>query len=376
MSALVGPLAGPNRLKLGIFGTNSMGLAQTTVPEAHPRNWQASLDAVCRADRAGFEALVPYARWKGYLPDRADHPSHWALDTYTWAAAVAAVTRHAAVFATSHASTMHPVLAAKQAATIDHVSNGRFGLNVVGGWNKPELDMFGKEMGDHEDRYSQLEEWLALVTRLWTETEPITHHGPFFEAIEAISVPKPLQRQVPVMNAGGSERGRLFAAEHADLAFVILPSADPAAIRAAVRAYRQPAQDKFGRDLQVWTYAYVVHGATLEEANAYEQHYAVAHGDRDAAEAALSMQLDHGSLAALPPEMVVQIRNRLTAGGGGFRLAGPGDRICSQLEMLSECGIDGVLLSWVNYSAGLDRWETEVEPRLVATGLRRKAAES
>ena len=57
------------------------------------------------------------------------------------------------VFATSHVPTVHPIFAAKQAATIDNISSGRFGLNVVCGWFKPEIEMFGMDQLDHDERY-------------------------------------------------------------------------------------------------------------------------------------------------------------------------------------------------------------------------------
>src|SRR3546814_16111910 len=81
------------------------------------------------------DTLFPYTtlfRSKGYLKDRPDHVSAYALDPFTWAAGIAQATRRAGIFVTSHAASMHPVLAAKQAATIDHISNGRLKLNVVG----------------------------------------------------------------------------------------------------------------------------------------------------------------------------------------------------------------------------------------------------
>jgi alkanesulfonate monooxygenase SsuD/methylene tetrahydromethanopterin reductase-like flavin-dependent oxidoreductase (luciferase family) len=64
------------------------------------------------------------------------------MDPFTWAAAIAQATEHVGVFVTAHAPTSLPIAAAKQLATIDIISNGRLGLNVVAGWNRPELEMF------------------------------------------------------------------------------------------------------------------------------------------------------------------------------------------------------------------------------------------
>jgi alkanesulfonate monooxygenase SsuD/methylene tetrahydromethanopterin reductase-like flavin-dependent oxidoreductase (luciferase family) len=106
---------------------------------------------------------------------------------------------------------------------IDHISNGRSILNIVTGWNKPEIDMFGVEMLPHGDRYDMAEEWLTIVKRLWTEDEEFDHEGKFYKIAKGYLQPKPIQAPYPaVMNAGGSERGRHFAAKYCDLVFTAL----------------------------------------------------------------------------------------------------------------------------------------------------------
>ena len=67
------------------------------------------------------------------------------------------------VFATSHVPTVHPLLAAKQSATIDNISAGRFGLNIVCGWFRPEIEMFGIVQLDHDARYRMADEWLTVM---------------------------------------------------------------------------------------------------------------------------------------------------------------------------------------------------------------------
>src|SRR3954454_693526 len=133
------PVFGPNRLKVGVFGINSVGCAQTLSPDAFNPSWERSLDVARLADAAGFEAIVPYARWKSFVPSALHHRSSRVMECFVWAAAVAACTTHSAVFATCHVPVFHPVLAAKQAATIDQIAGGRFGLNVVAGWYQHEL---------------------------------------------------------------------------------------------------------------------------------------------------------------------------------------------------------------------------------------------
>jgi alkanesulfonate monooxygenase SsuD/methylene tetrahydromethanopterin reductase-like flavin-dependent oxidoreductase (luciferase family) len=90
----------------------------------------------------------------------------WSYETLTHAAALGAVTQNIAVFATVHVPMVHPVFAAKALTTIDHVSNGRAGLNIVCGWNPEEFGMFGLEL--IEERYEQGLEWFEIMNRIYT----------------------------------------------------------------------------------------------------------------------------------------------------------------------------------------------------------------
>src|SRR6516162_2900785 len=79
----------------------------------------------------------------------------------------------------SHVALNHPIIAAKQSTVIDHISNGRYTLNIVNGWNFPEMEMFGVSLSDHEGRYAFAEEWVAIIKRLWTEDEKFDFDGKF-----------------------------------------------------------------------------------------------------------------------------------------------------------------------------------------------------
>lgn len=364
------PLFGANRMKLGIFGTNGKGAAQTLVPEAYRPTWPASVQTAQMADALGFEAVLAYARWKGYIPGQPQHPSGVTLDPFTWCAGIAQATRHMTVIATSHAPTLHPITAAKQSATIDIIADGRFALNVVGGWNKPELDMFGAAMAEHDARYDHLQEWLEIIQRLWREEAEFDHEGRFFKVLRGSSMPKPLQRPgPPIINAGGSDRGQRFACEFADVCFLILRSEDPAVIAAQIAEYKEMARRDYGREVQVWTYAYCVQRPTRAEAEAYLQHYAVEREDGPSLDA-WSAGVGSQTKILQSPEAVRAFRQRFAAGAGGSGLIGTAEDIAARLEQLSEAGLDGVLLTWVDFADGLRRF-AEVMPLLEARGLRR-----
>lgn len=369
MTDAINPIFGRNKLKLGIFCTNGKGAAQTLVPEAGRLSWPMALTTARMADEAGYEAVVPYARWKGYIDGDPRHDSGEVMDPFTWAAAIAQATSRVGVFVTSHAPTVHPIMAAKQLATIDIISGGRLGLNVVGGWNQPELEMFGAPLKEHDQRYDHLAEWLSIVERLWTEYDEFDHDGAFFKVSKGMSLPKPAQRpRPPIMNAGGSDRGRAFACEHADMCFVIVKSEDPAKIRAEIDEYRRVAREQFGREVQVWTHTFVVQRDTQQEADDYLEYYAVTHQDRRGVDAWMAKQAEQAKL--MPPHVMESFRTRFAAGTGGFPLVGTAEVIVERLGLLSDCGLDGVLLTWVDYIDGMTRFNRHVLPLLEQSGLR------
>lgn len=370
MSNRLNPIFNDNRMKLGTFGTNGVG-PLTTVPENYTATWPTSLQLAQMADRAGLEAIIPYSRWKGYVTGQPDDRTGLVLDAFAWSAAVAASTEYSAVFSTAQAPTFHPIVTAKQCATIDIISNGRFGLNVVGGWNRPELEMFGVPMKEHDERYEYLAEWLDIMTRLWQSHKAFDHHGQFFDIVEGASAPGPIQTpRPPIMNAGGSARGMRFAAEHADMCFVIIQSEDPAKIRAQVDEYKLLAKQEFNRDVQVWSSAYVVQRETDEEAQRYLQHYSVDYEDTAAVDAWIKVLSVESKL--MSPDAFRTARQRFAAGAGGFPLVGTPERIVSRLDMLSDSGVDGVVLTWVDFVDGLTRFIRDCLPLMEEAGLREK----
>ena len=210
-----------HRMKLGVMAFNcSRGSTVTLDERAWLMTWQDNVRLAQMADEAGFEALLPVGRWKGY--GGASNFNHRTFESFTWAAGIAAKTNQIGVLATVHAPLVHPVTAAKQAATIDHIADGRFALNLVCGWNRPEFEMFGVELNDHARRYEYAAEWLTFVRKLWNAEDEFNFDGEFFQGRNIWSQPKPVQANVPVMNAGSSATGQAFSAKHCDMNFVML----------------------------------------------------------------------------------------------------------------------------------------------------------
>jgi alkanesulfonate monooxygenase SsuD/methylene tetrahydromethanopterin reductase-like flavin-dependent oxidoreductase (luciferase family) len=363
------PVLNSNRLKLGVFASNWPGMTLTNMPggRGFVPTWEASLEITRLAEEAGLEALVPASRWKSHHPNKHDHFSSQCLENFTWASATALATRRIAVFATVHMAVYPPVLAAKQAATIDQICGGRFGINLVAGWNARELGMFGtKLLLNHDERYGQAAEWMEIVRRVWESEEEFDFHGQFYDIEGAYTEPKPAQEPGPiVMNAGASGQGRAFSAKYADMAFVSITRDDPASAAETVQVYRDFARERFGREVGVWTLAHIVQGDSDENANALADEM-YAHGDFELVELYVQQFEATNSTAGMPEE----VSRRLVLGNGSFPLIGSAETIADRLEMLSEAGLDGLVFCWFDYAAGLRRFAAEVLPLLEKRGLR------
>jgi alkanesulfonate monooxygenase SsuD/methylene tetrahydromethanopterin reductase-like flavin-dependent oxidoreductase (luciferase family) len=358
-----------NKLKLGVFGANvSNGCAATTAPGTLEMTWPNSRDIVTTADRAGFEALVPVARWKGFGGET--NFNGVCYETLTWAAGMGAVTNHASIFCTTHVPTIHPVVAAKQCTTVDHLAGGRFALNVVCGWFSQELRMFGLQTMDHDTRYAYADEWIEVVRKLWTVEEEFDYEGKFFKIEKGFHQPKPLQRpHPPIMNAGSSGIGTRFAAKHADMAFIGFYEESLDKGKAAIAEMRRIGREDFNRDFQIWTSCRVVCRPTEKEAKAYAHYYVHEKGDFGAVETIISEQ------GRKDPNMTAEhferMKVRLVAGWGGYPLVGTAEQIVDQMRALGDVGVDGIVLSWVNYHDEMRHWNAEVMPLIEQAGLRK-----
>src|SRR5712692_10585978 len=194
-------LDGGNRLKLGLFGANcSSGRNVTRVPERWSGSWPDNLRLARMADEAGIDFMLPIGRWKGYGGD-TDYQGA-TLETVTWACGLLASTKRIVVFGTVHAPLFHPIIAAKEFVTADVIGNGRFGLNIVVGWNEDEFEMFGVEQRDHDRRYDYADEWIRAIKRMWGAEEEFDFNGEFIKLKNVRAKPKPVGGSRPIiMNA-------------------------------------------------------------------------------------------------------------------------------------------------------------------------------
>jgi dimethylsulfone monooxygenase len=363
------PVFNDNKLKLGTFATNlSYGGPVTTYEGTFKPTWPNAVELATIADEAGMEAIVPVARWRGF-GGRTD-PNGSSFETFTWAAGLGTIARGASVFATCHMPTIHPIVAAKQSTTIDHITNGRFTLNVVCGWFSPEMEMFGAPVREHTERYDYGEEWLQIAQRLWAGEDNFDFKGRFFTINKGWHRPKPIQRPFPaIMNAGASARGRDFAAKYSDVMFTTVYT-DLDRSHAEIDGLKRYARDKYGRDVQVWTNCYCVISDTDAEAEAFLKYYVEEKGDWEAVDN--MMRVMGVMTGSMPPDMAEKLRYHFVAGYAGYPLVGRADTIAGRLNVLSDLGVAGVVMTFARYKDDLARFAKEVIPLIEKAGLRRR----
>ena len=355
-----------NKFKLGLFCTNAIGgLAMTKVPERWDATWENNLRCTQMAEAAGLEFTLPIARWHGYRGETDTQGT--SLETLTWASGLLAATSEITVFGTVHVPLISPVFAAKQVVTADHIGRGRFGLNIVSGWNAGEFGMFGIELREHDERYDFSEEWLTIAKRIWSEREPFDFKGKYFDLTGVVSNPKPFGGNQPlVMSAGSSKAGRAFAARHVDCLFMVIVDFDTLADEiAAIKTLDA------GRQIGFYSSGHMVCRRTQKEAEDYYNYYVHEMGDWDAVEHIVRIRQQGQSV---PADHLATIKERFVSGVGTYPVVGSADTCAETFRKLSEAGLDGMAFGLVNFIDEIPFVRDELLPRMERLGLREAAA--
>ncbi|WP_199432052.1 LLM class flavin-dependent oxidoreductase [Qaidamihabitans albus] len=359
------PLFGDQKMKLGLFGTNcSYGLIMSHAPSTYKVTWEHTKEIAQRADNLGFDVLVPIAKWKGTGGSTNFNGNNY--ETYAWAAGLAEATERIAIGSTSHLPTIHPVLAAKAATTIDHISGGRFALNLVMGWIAPEMEMFGREQREHDERYAYGQEWIDFVNKLWTEPGSFDLSTHYFTGFDLEAYPKPHQAPRPaLLNAGNSPAGIEFSARNVDINFASLDTLEN--IKAYTDMITSKAREEYNRAIKVMTYGLIVCRDTEAEAKAAFQQV-LDEADWDAAGniikvagSGASQSFDHAAR---------QMQERFIAGWGGYPIIGTPEQVTEELGKLNEAGMEGMIFGLIDYNEELKYFGDKVMPLLKEAGLR------
>jgi dimethylsulfone monooxygenase len=362
-------LSGPNKMKLGVFGTNLRhGSAGPSFSDEFIQldNWSENLDLALASERAGFEMFFPIARWRGF----GGPSGYWdrSYETFTWGAALAQATERIHILTTCAVATVHPVMAAKMGATLDHISEGRWGLNIVPGWHGPEFEMFGIDLGRRQQRYRHAQEWFDLLSRLWSSDEPFDFEGEFFTVRGAISEPKPVQSPRPlIMNAGQSAEGKEFAVKNADMIYVNL--ADQEHLTENIADVRRRSEEA-EKHTSVWGILHVLCRDTEAEVERALERY-LEQGDYETAER--YMNVVSGGDAGTHDKYRADLkagRDLLVRSGANHAIAGTPEQVVEEIARLSAAGVDGLGLIWNNYAEGIEQYASQIDPLLIEAGLR------
>ena len=349
--AATNPMFGPNRMKLGVFSANcDGGLTMSLAPDRWKANWD-DIAAMCRlADEAGLEFILPVAKWRGYQGKANIYCK--SFETLTHSAAIGAMTKRICVFSTVHVPLITPAFAAKAIATIDHVTHGRAGLNIVCGWNQEEFDLHGVTI-DQDARYDHGLEWYQVWSKLLEGGPEFDWNGRFFKLKRLETNPVSVQRPRPiVMSAGFSPKGRDFAAMASDALFTNMTEIEQApGILDSVRELTA----RHGRPLSVFTMSHVVCRPTRREAEEFFHYFAEEHADEEGQAYYRRMRGTKAGTSA-GEKIERPFINRLARAAGkkfdgaypgAFPLVGTPDDVASELAALTAAGFAGTAVAFL-----------------------------
>ncbi|WP_372635354.1 LLM class flavin-dependent oxidoreductase [Cohnella sp.] len=345
-----------NNIDFGVFLpiTNGGWIISDTTPKIYG-SYEQNRSAAILAEELGLDFIMSMAKWRGY----GGRTNHWgtSLESMTMMAGLAEATKKVKVYATVHTLLYHPAVAAKMFATLDQISNGRVGMNVVSGSYSKEFSQMGMwpENLDHGARYDLAKEWMQVVKKLWSE-DRVNHEGQYFQLKDCMSDPKPVQNPRPsIICAGASDKGLSFTIDEGDACFV--GGKDVQEIAKVSARAKEIARD---RNKTIKTYAMfgIYPGETEEEANAKIQLYQEG-ADR---EAIMGLMESYG-LAVDGKESSISARARTAL--MSQPISGTAETITARIrEIIETANLDGMMLTFPDYDADMRFFGERVLPRL------------
>lgn len=313
--------------------------------------------AALLAEEAGLDFIMAMAKFRGY----GGETRHWnsALESVTLMSALAEATSRVKVWATIHTILQNPGVAAKMIATLDQVSGGRAGLNLVTGSYKDEFAQMGAwpEGVDHDQRYDLAYEWIRAIKALWTQ-DSVTRHGTYFDLEDCQSWPKPEKRPFLVC-AGTSKKGMRFTADEMDAIF--LSGDTPEKMKLSSDAAKAAAAE-LGRSVRTYCMMTIVFGETDKAAQATAGLYR-AGLDEGALRGMMRAYGFFDAEAGKENDFVAKSRQAFMTP----HIAGSPETVTEKLtEMFTVSGIDGMMLIFPDYHAGIPIFGAEVLPVLRA----------
>ena len=241
---------------LPVFG----GWLRNVDDERMAATWSYVRTLAQKSERWGFDlTLIAELNLNDIKGTRA--PS---LDAWSTAASLAAVTSTLELMVAVRPTFHEPALLAKQAANIDHISDGRLSLNVVSSWWADEAKQYGVQFDRHDERYARTREWLTVVDGLWREPE-FSFKGRFYDVQNAILEPKPSRQPRPTIYMGGeSPAAKDLIAELSDA--YVMHGDDPDRIGARIRDLSERREGHGKAAMQFGVAGYAIVRDSREEA--------------------------------------------------------------------------------------------------------------
>ena len=360
-------------MQLGVFipiGNNGW-LISTTSPQYKP-SFDLNRTIVEKAERFGFDFALSMIKLHGF-----GGPSQfwdYNLESFTLMAGLAAVTTRIQLFATCAVLTVPPPFAARMATTIDSISHGRFGINIISGWQRREYTQMGIWPGaeHYRRRYDYCAEYVAVMRELW-DTGRSDFKGDFFQMDDCRCLPTPTAK-VPIICAAQSDAGTRFAVENADYNFCSSGGINEPTRVAPSVARLVAANAAAGRNCGALVLTMVIADETDEAAMAKWEHYK-AGTDHEALAWRDSQASDDPSLDPLAGP-----NKRRTLGTQGLPtqggvLVGSYASVARMLDELAAVpGVQGVMLTFDDFVIGMEQFGTRVQPLMRCRSDARLAA--
>jgi len=315
------------------------------------------------AEEIGLDFIMSMAKWRGYGGETQQW--RYALDSQMLMAALAAVTKRVKVLTTVHTLLQNPAVTAKMIATLDLISHGRAGLNIVTGAYKGEFEQMHawQNAVGHDERYDLADEWITIIKRLWTEPT-VTFNGKYFTMDDCQSDPKPVKPPFLVC-AGTSTRGMRFTADQVDAMFC--GGRDDNELAGTSRTMKAMARES-GRSIRTYTMMNLVIGKTDAEAQAEADHYREGFD----MEACKGMMRAYGFLDAEIGKENSFVQNARSSFMSA-KIIGSAQTVANRLiELIEKCDLDGIMLIFPEYLAGMQVFAREIMPQIRARFPERK----
>lgn len=314
--------------------------------------WELNKHVTQKCEALGFGFALSMIKHRGF----GGPTEYWdyAHDSFTLMAALAGVTERIVLIPSIATLTINPAIVARMSVSLDHASNGRFGLNIVSGWYKSEYDQMGMWPGEShfERRYDLATEYVTILRDLWS-TGRCTLNGEFFQMKSAQCLPLPIS-EIEIVCAGQSSRGMRFTAEMGDRNFIIGELAALPDMHARLQAEAEKANRKVG---SIGLFQ-VITGETDEEAQARFEHF-LDGADMDAIGtmgAEMGQDPSEGMARSVMAKAVFM----------GFPLlVGSYENVAAQLNGLEQSGyLSGAMLAFPDFVDDLEVFGSHVIPLL------------